>query len=205
MMEVLQAFIIAFIFSFAGSIPPGTLNLTVFQFGIEKKTSLVWRFALAAMLIEYIYALIAVKFASLIVSSRGIVDNLHVITGVVMIVLGVINLMSANKPGRFSNRFSNSGFRRGLLLSILNPLAIPFWIAMTAYFKTHDWIDLATPPELYSYLLGVSFGGGTFLISLAYLTKNMSHYFQTNNWVKKIPGILLILLGVYAFLQLLFN
>ena len=36
-MVYIQAFILGFIFSFIGSIPPGTLNVTVLQLGLENK------------------------------------------------------------------------------------------------------------------------------------------------------------------------
>src|SRR5688572_1187936 len=135
-----------------GSIPPGTINLSVLQLGLEKKISIALRFAVAAAFIEYPYGWIAVKFATLIMSTPSIVVNFQLISGVVMIAIGTLNLWAASKPTSFSVRFSNSGFRRGLILGILNPMAIPYWIAMTAYVKSQGWIDLNSQPRLHSYL-----------------------------------------------------
>lgn len=200
---MLQSFGIAFAFSFLGSVPPGTVNLTVLQLGIERKTSIARRFAFAAAAVEYPYCWIAVKFATLILAAPSIVQNLHAITGTVMVVLGAFNLWSAAKPTTFSVRFHKSGFRRGLILGILNPMAIPFWIAMTAYFKSQGWIDLSSTGNLHSYLSGVFLGAFTLLIMAAYLARKLASLITHHTVLKKIPGIVLIILGLYAFFQLL--
>ena len=117
-------FFISFIFSFIGSIPPGTLNLTVIQLGLDNRMATALRFAFAASIVEYPYAWIAVKFEKLITSSPVVTENLHLIAAIVMIVFGTIALWQASKPpSEVQSGFSNSGFRKGLLLGILNPLA----------------------------------------------------------------------------------
>jgi threonine/homoserine/homoserine lactone efflux protein len=203
-MEALLTFFIAFFFSFIGTIPPGTLNLTVIQLGLDQRITTAWRFTFAGAIIEYIYAWIAVEFESLITSSPVVTENFQLITAVVMITLGVATLWSSQKSSPMSDRFHASGFRRGLLLGILNPLALPFWVAMTAYIRSQHWIDLSTNLELHSYLLGVALGGVALMMILAYLAKKVVSHFQHNSWLKKIPGITLLLLGFYAIIQYFF-
>jgi threonine/homoserine/homoserine lactone efflux protein len=195
---------VAFFFSFIGTIPPGTINLIILQLGLENKIKIAWRFALAAALIEYPYAWLAVKFEAFITSSPLIVENIQLITAVVMTVLGIFNLISVQRPSKFSEKFNNSGFRRGLILGILNPLAIPFWVGTTAYLNGQRWIDLSTPPRLHSYLLGISLGTLTLLIILAYLAQKIVTQIQHKTTLQRIPGIVLLGLGLYAFFQYLF-
>ncbi|HEX7017174.1 MAG TPA: LysE family transporter [Cyclobacteriaceae bacterium] len=199
------AFAIAFAFSFIGSVPPGTINLTVLQLGLEKKFAIALRFGVAAALVEYPYGWIAVKFAALILSTPAIVTNFQLITGIVMVALGVFNLWSASKPSTFSVRFNNSGFRRGLLLGILNPMAIPYWIAMTTYCKSQGWVDLDTNFELQGYLIGVVLGGLTLLIILVYLASKIAPLFRHQGILKRVPGVVLLGLGIYAFAKLIAN
>lgn len=203
-MITLQNFLFAFLFSFLGSIPPGTLNLTVLQLGIEKKMNIAWRFAIAAALIEYPYAWLAVTFEGWITSSPVILDNFKLISAIVMIFLGVVNIWSAQKPTVFVKKFQESGFRRGVILSVLNPLAMPFWIAITAYLKIQGWITLSTQGELHSYLFGISLGAFVLLIAIALLAKRMVTAYEPGSKVKLIPGVVLLLLGVYAFIEYLF-
>lgn len=186
-----------------GSVPPGTINLTVLQLGLEKKLSIALRFGAAAALVEYPYGWIAVKFATLIMSTPSIVVNFQLISGGVMVALGILNLWAASKPTSFSVRFSNSGFRRGLILGILNPMAIPFWIAMTAYVKSQGWVNLTTQPRLHSYLVGVVTGAFTLLLVLAYLAGKVAPLFRHQGVLKRIPGVVLIVLGLYAFARLI--
>lgn len=203
-MITLQNFLFAFLFSFLGSIPPGTLNLTVLQLGIEKKMNIAWRFAIAAALIEYPYAWLAVTFEGWITSSPVILDNFKLISAIVMIFLGGVNIWSAQKPTVFVKKFQESGFRRGVILSVLNPLAMPFWIAITAYLKIQGWITLSTQGELHSYLFGISLGAFVLLIAIALLAKRMVTAYEPGSKVKLIPGVVLLLLGVYAFIEYLF-
>lgn len=202
-MEILQNFLLAFLFSFLGSIPPGTLNLTVVQLGLEKKINVAWRFALAAAIMEYPYAWIAVVFENLITSSPVVLENFKLISSLVMIALGALNIWTAQKPIVFAQKFQESGFRRGLVLGILNPLAMPFWIGVTAYLNLQGWITLSSAANLHSYLLGISVGALALLITAAYLAKRMVTAFQPGSKVKLIPGIVLLVLGLYAFVDYL--
>lgn len=202
-MTILLNFIVAFFFSFVGTIPPGTLNLTVLQLGLENKVSTAWRFALAAALIEYPYAWLAVKFEQLISSSPIFVHNAQLLTAIVMTLLGIFNLLP-QKSSKISKKFSNSGFARGIILGLLNPLALPFWVGTTAYLNSQHWIDLSTMMGLQAYLIGISLGTLALFVLLIYLANKIASSFRESALLKKIPGIVLLTLGLYAFYQYLF-
>ena len=200
---IVQVFLVGIIISFIGSIPPGTLNLAVLQLGMEQKVKTALRFALAVSIIEYPYAWISVVFEDWVTSSPLIVDNFQLITAIVMTVIGAFSIWSARKPSEFSVRFNESGFRRGIVLSILNPMAIPFWVAYTAFLKSQGWIDLSTPWLVHSYVLGTAVGVMILLIIFAFLAKRLAHYVKDNRIVKMVPGVTLLVLGLYAFIKYL--
>ena len=202
-MTLLQTFLMAFAFSFLGSIPPGTLNLTILRLGIEHKMSIAWRFAIAAALVEYPYAWLALLFEDWLTSSPVIVNNFKLISAVVMITLGLLTFRAASKPVQETKPVRESGFRKGLILSILNPLALPFWIGITAYLKSQGWISLSSSGEVHSYLFGILLGALTLLIIVAYLGRQATTLFSTNARIKFVPGIVLLVLGVYALVQYL--
>ncbi len=203
-MIYLQVFLVGLIFSFLGSVPPGTLNLCVLQLGLEKKIKAALRFALAVSIIEYPYAWIGVQFEYWITSSPQIVKSFQLLTAVVMIVMGILNIVTAKKPVSFVQRFNESGFRRGIVLSILNPMAIPFWIVVTAYLKAQGWIDLSHVGLLHLYILGTSVGAMLLLTLFALLADRLAGYVQHNRMLKLLPGLTLLLLGVYALIRYLF-
>src|SRR6266850_7935577 len=118
----LYVFFLGFFFSFIGSIPPGSLNISILQLALEEKIAIATRFAFAVAIIEYPYAWIGVQFEYWITSSTMVVENFQLIAAIVMVSLGIINLVPSKKsPTGFAKKFSESGFRRGIALSILNP------------------------------------------------------------------------------------
>ncbi len=201
---ILQVFIIGFIFSFIGSIPPGTLNIMVLQLGLENKVKVALRFALAVAIIEYPYAWIAVEFEHLITSSPIVLENFKLLAAVLMTSLGILGLWTTRKPSMISVKLQESGFRRGIILSILNPQAIPFWIGVTAYLKSEGWIKLDTAWRLHSYVLSTSVGAMALLTLLAVLSQKVSNQFQQNRLVRMLPSIILLVLGLIAFYQYFF-
>jgi threonine/homoserine/homoserine lactone efflux protein len=201
---ILQVFLIGLVFSFVGSIPPGTLNILVLQLGLENRIKIALRFALAVSLVEYPYAWIAVEFEHWITSSPLILHNFQLTGATVMTTIGAFSLWSARKPSEFSVRLQQSGFRRGLVLSILNPQAIPFWIAITAYLKMQGWIDLSTSMRLHSYVFGTSVGVMILLTLLAVLARRVSATFQTSKTLRLLPGAILLLLGALGLIKYFF-
>lgn len=204
-MELAATFFIAFIFSFVGSIPPGTLNLTMIHLGLDHKLNVAWRFGLAASLIEYPYAWLAIEFEN-IITANLMTERFQIITGIVMLLLGLFMLKpAATNPSRFSQRFHASGFRRGLVLGILNPLALPFWIFMTAYLKSIGWVDLSDNFEKHLYLMGIVAGAFSLLIVVAFLARQVVQYLGESPFMKKFPGVVLVFLGLYAIGKYYFN
>lgn len=192
----------AFLFSFLGSIPPGTLNLTVLQLSVENKFAAALRFCVAAAVVEFPYAWIAVNFQEYLLESPFIMENIQLLSAIVMITLGIINLVAVNKsPGQLLKKIQQSGFRQGVLLSILNPLAIPFWIGITAYLTSIGWVQLNTTILIFWYVLGVSLGTFTLLLIIASLGKRLKGAFKQSKLTKAIPGAVFLVLGLYALLQ----
>ncbi len=197
-------FLIAFLFSFAGSCTPGTINLSAVQLGLEKKTHLVWQLALAAAVMEYFYSWLAVTFEKWITSNPLVVENFELVAAIVMTTLGVLSLLAVSKPTNITQRFNNSTFLRGFILGVLNPLSMPYWIGITAYLKSMHWIQLDAPLQLHSYLAGVSVGVFTLLILVSQIAKKVVSYLEhRKTQLMKFPGILMIGLGILAFIRYL--
>jgi len=198
----LYVFFLGFFFSFIGSIPPGSLNISILQLALEEKIAIATRFAFAVAIIEYPYAWIGVQFQYWITSTPWVVENFQLIAATVMTALAVFNLWPTNqKPTGFAKKFSESGFRRGIALSILNPMAIPYWMGFTAYLKAEGWISLTSRGLLHSYVFGTSVGALALLLLLINFAQRIAPYVQGSKWIKIIPGLVLLALGIYAFVK----
>ena len=193
----MKLFLVAFAFSFIGSIPPGSINLSVIQLALKRQLSAAFRFALAAALVEFGYAYIAVEFQFYITSSQLIQDNFTLISAIVLIILGAVNLIPKKNKSRMEIKLEDSGFRKGVLISLANPLAIPFWIAVTAYLQANNWI-LLERTNLVIYILGISTGTLSLLALLAVVAKKASNYIRNESLIRKVPGAVLLILGLYS-------
>ncbi len=201
-MEILTALLVGFFFSFIGSIPPGSINLSVLQLAVQGNVAAAFRFIFASAGIEFIYAYIAIRFQILITSSPFVIQNFHIISALVMVLLGIINLFSPKNPGKLAKKLANSGFRKGMIISILNPLAIPFWIGITAYLQSNEWIVINNS-TIFPYITGISLGTFALLTVIAMLSSKVAPYLQNPSLIKKIPGFVLLALGLYAFYKFL--
>jgi threonine/homoserine/homoserine lactone efflux protein len=198
-MEYLYVFFLGFIFSFFGSIPPGTLNVSILQMALQGKVGIATRFAIAVAIVEYPYAWIGVQFEYWLTSSPMVVENFQLIAAIVMTGLGIFNLLPAKPPTGLVKKLSESGFRRGLALSILNPMAIPYWMGFTAYMKAQGWISLPSVGLLHSYVFGTSVGALVLLGLVIFFAQRLAPYVSGSRWIKIIPGLILLGLGLYAF------
>lgn len=200
-MAILGNFFFAFALSFVGSIPPGTINLTLVRLGFEKKTWAAFKFAFAASAVEYPYAWIAVRFEKLILSSPQINDNLHIFAAVTMITIGIINLLPGAQRNSVATDVSQSGFRKGILIGILNPLAIPYWLAITAFLRSEGLVTDLDGIALHAYLGGVVVGAFALLTILILLSQKLISSLASVSSLKKIPGFILLVLGLISLFR----
>ncbi len=199
----MELLFIAFVFSFVGSIPPGTINLSVMQLSLKGRKSAAFRFALAAALVEYPYAYIALKFEGFLSDASLIQKNFEILGVVVMITLGLLSLWNNWKPGARPIGFMDSGFRRGVIISLLNPLAIPFWIGVTAYLRFQGWINLQSELDLHYYVAGVSIGTFSLLAVVAIFSSRFGEKFSRSRIVRFLPSMAFLGLGLYGLVKLI--
>lgn len=161
--------------SFLGSIPLGSLNLTALQIYIYNQFKQVVYFALAASLVEFFYSYFAIR-GELLLSQYPFINQIFsYITIAAFLILGVINLSSKEKPISIQSLHAlNSVFvpldfrfiRKGFVLSILNPQAIPFWLVLSNFLEGQDLVKFYSIADTLYYTSGVAVG--TFFCLLAF-------------------------------------
>ncbi len=194
-----QVLIISFVVSYLGSIPPGTINVTTMQMTILGHHRGALFFALAASLTEFVYAGITVRFQMFLSERPIITENFQIITATAMLILGVANLMAKGDSSRFSTKRplkGRNGFKLGFMLGILNPLTIPFWLAVTAYLQSNQWINLQGY-LFWVYLVGISTGTFALLLTVKLVGAKFEQVANNQFLVHKLPGLIFILLGLY--------
>jgi len=200
-----QTLLVAFIVSYIGSIPPGSINVSVMQLSMLKKHRAAIFFSLAASLTEFLYAGITVQFHIFLNTHPTISDYFKIITSLALIVLGLWNLLSKQTSSSVevnTKLTGRHGFMRGLILGILNPMTIPFWLAITTYLENDGLIEV-TDFGFWAYLIGLSTGTFSLLLTVDALGKKFTKISDNKFLVHKVPGFILIGLGVYFLLKLL--
>lgn len=202
---ILQTLIVAFVVSYIGSIPPGTINVSVMQLAILNKRRAAVFFAFAASSVEFIYAGITVQFHIFLNNNEVIADYFRIITSIALIGLGLSNIFSKSTSSSVkvdTKLTGRHGFARGVLLGVLNPMTIPFWLAITTYLENDQWVNV-DGYGFWMYLIGLSTGTFCLLLTVNALGKRFTRIADNPFIVHKVPGFLLFGLGVYFLIKLL--
>ena len=200
----IQTLLVAFVISYIGSIPPGTINVSVMQLSILKKHRAAIFFALAASAVEFVYAGITVQFHIYLNTHESIAVYFRVITSIALIGLGLSNIFSKSSSSsikvdtRVTGRY---GFLRGVILGLLNPMTIPFWLAITTYLENDGLVEVAEY-GFWAYLIGLASGTFCLLMTVDALGKRFTKISDNQFLVHKVPGFILLGLGVYFLLKL---
>jgi len=197
---IVQVLLVAFVISYLGSIPPGVANVSVVQMAIQKHKRAAIFFSLSAALVEFLYAGLTVKFQIFLKESTQLEDYFQLITIIVLIVVGIMSLRSKARSADVHGEEiakGRTGFKRGIVLGFLNPMTIPFWLMVTAYIQSHGIISLEGS-SYWFYLIGISSGTFALLMTVLWLGNKFTRISDNQLLVHKVPGILLIGLGIYT-------
>lgn len=184
--------------SFMGSIPFGSVNLSVMQVSISRGFRDAVEFVLGAVMAEMVYAFIAIKLAHLIAGSLAINLTIEVIAVVVLTLLGIYYLLKKvhNEHIQVKKEKFNP-FQKGVLVGFINPMAIPFWITYTTYFEINHFIHLNAINTLF-YIVGIAIGSFCLLTLFAKGAKRLDEKIDIGeHLINRIIGSALLLMACY--------
>ncbi|MEN7548967.1 LysE family transporter [Rapidithrix thailandica] len=188
--------------SFLGTIPFGTVNLSVINTTIHRNLKSGLHLAVSASLVEVVHVLLAIQFGKVIVQ---LLQGNALIHALVIVAFTVIGGIFFFKKARHSHSptigKSPSFFLRGAIIGLLNPQAVPFWVVIIAMLQSMDSIRLSTEPLLF-FLVGVALGKLLVLFLYGYLSAIIVRRIQkTGKWVNKAIGIIFIGMAIYETVQ----
>ncbi|RLD58601.1 MAG: hypothetical protein DRJ05_07755 [Bacteroidetes bacterium] len=198
-MTIISIFLIGFLASFIGSLPIGMLNMTVMEISFSKSLKQGILFAGGAAFVEFFPAIVAVKFSSWFLENPTVEMMIKLSVIPVLLIFGIIHLRKkmagSNLKGNKDERYS--GFSKGMFLSGINPISIPFWVFYAVWFQSMGWISFETIPAIV-FVIGITLG--TF-ICLSLYGKVGQYIFSRiailNLWMNKIVGSVFIILALY--------
>lgn len=165
MWQYKRIFFWALMISFSGSLPIGTLNVSVVNLVIHQGLSAAMQFASAAIFAEMLVvrvALAAVK--KLDHFSR----YFHIVSILVIFLIAFTSLKAAIQMQPTVTVLPFTGqwpFAAGFLISIINPLHLPFWMGWTVALRSNSVLHDST--AAYNIYV-IAIGAGTALAFLLY-------------------------------------
>ena len=194
-------FFLSMLASIAGTLPFGPINLSVVDTTINRSWRAAFHFSIAAALIEIPQSFIAIRFNPTV--QQLLQHNVWVKSFVVVFFVGIGLVFFLRKPineGEKKAKSKNSDFINGLLVSIANPQAIPFWIFILAFLKSAEYLDISDHPPLYFlclFLAGVACGKLLTLLFYAFLSQLIVRKAAfISQWMNKIIGVILMGIGL---------
>lgn len=205
-------FLIGVALNAMGYIPPGNINLTLAQLTINRGMRQAWGFILAFSCVEVFFTFGMMRFARWISSDVDIdsiklgnfqlsflVDLFMIVLLLVMGTLAWLNRDKVNQPKATDSRKGSVLY--GLILGVLNPVQIPFWLFFGNYVILHEWIATSYP-SLIVFSLGSGVGSMLALYGYAYFAKFIQEKFTlSSRLINKCIAIFLYCLALYLIIK----
>ena len=155
------------IMAYFGLISPGMLNMPALKIRINNGTSDSLKFAFGAALVVFIQAGIALYFANFFNKNPQVINVLKIIGVVVFFLLSIFFYRLSRKELKpDSANTKGNYFLKGIGMSSINMLAIPFYLGMSIFLAAENKIKIEHP-----FILLFVFGAalGSFLLFCSYI------------------------------------
>lgn len=184
-----------------GYIPPGNINLTVVQITVNRGVKQGLNFIFAFASVELLFTFGVMRFVRWLDSEidfGGIIDGAMI---VVFLVLGIITWRSRKELPK-ADYSDKDSIRYGMLLGVLNPMQIPYWLFVGTYLISHDWIDTGYL-SLAIFSVGSAIGAALTLYGFVRFSAYIKDKFTLNNYtLNRAIAILFFCLSGYHIAKL---
>jgi threonine/homoserine/homoserine lactone efflux protein len=156
----LPIFFWGFLISFLGSLPPGTTNILMIQLAATRGYTVSSWFAFGCMLAEVICVFICLKVMHRISRSPLLIKSMEWVSLLVIVWLVVSSFASVKDPHPMDVPVIPehiSPFLFGLMLMLINPVQIPFWVGWTTILMERRTLS----PDGHNntqYIIGIAAG-----------------------------------------------
>lgn len=200
-MGILLHFFLGFITSFLGTLFPSMLSLTTVKISIRESKKKAVAFAAGVSTIVIVQAYIAVAFSKILLSNPMYLDTLQKIGVFVFALLSIFFFRQAirSKKGVSNpNGRKVKGFVTGMIFSLLNMFAIPFYVGVTSTLVMMHLYEFGLVNNLI-FVLGSAFGTFTLMFLYAGLAKKIE---KRMIWLANQMDLFLgIVIGLAAILN----
>ena len=188
-MKYLNVFYWGMLVSFLGSLPLGTLNVAATHISLEQGSRAGMVYAFGSMIIEVIMVRVALVGMDWLLKRHRLFHMLEMFTTGLLLVLTIASIIAAIRMSGFTSSIPSNAlhpFWTGTLLSITNPLHIPFWMGWTTVLMNKQ--ILQPQPTQYNWFItgigmGTMAGFALFVYGGGYIISKVSMHQDLVNWV----------------------
>ncbi len=189
---------------FLVSMPIGPINISVINEGAQRGFARALWIGLGAMTMDVIYCAIGLAGFSELFSARLLRAGMELASFVLVLSLGVkylraqsLTLTSKGADLIEQRLHPHTAYMTGLARVVGNPGVLLLWVALSAMFVSHEWVD----PNWMSKLLcvvGVGVGATIWFLLLSYGVSRGHRRFSTGTLLKlsRISGACLLAVSI---------
>lgn len=183
---------------FLGTLPFGTINVSIAEMAIQRGTRVAVAMAIGAAAVEFLQSYIALTFYNILTHNEEVENTIIMVSIPIFLLVGVYYLLKKKHPKpRPTHRAANvMGAAKGVVLSSVNMMAIPYFVFIGGYLASANYISLEAS-LIAAYSTGVVFGSFvTFFIyaQLGQVIKRKSE--KMSKYASKMVGIIFIAIAV---------
>ncbi|RYG09030.1 MAG: lysine transporter LysE [Chitinophagaceae bacterium] len=210
---LLLTFLIGIVLNAMGYIPPGNINLTVAQLTINKGMRQALYFILSFSCVEVFFTFGMMRFARWISSDVNLdsnisevrlgtyVDAFMIVLFIVMGTITWVNRKKVPKTRAEDNRSRKGSVFYGMLLGVLNPVQIPFWLFFGNYVILHEWIQ-TNYLSLIIFSIGSGLGSALALYGYAHFARYIQEKFAlSSHIINRAIALFLFALALYLVIK----
>jgi hypothetical protein len=189
--------------SFLGTLPLGTLNLSVASYAFRGEMLGAIEFSVAAITVELLMVRVALMLIKRLEKFAHFLKIFGFLTAGLLLFLAFSSLLAALEMQSFRAALPLSFLNpvvSGLLLSVTNPLHLPFWIGWTTVLRSKKiLIDEPGANSIFIAAIGMGTAVGFFLYDIAggYLIRLLGSRQVLLNWIVGVALLVTALIQLY--------
>ncbi|MBE9602630.1 LysE family transporter [Pedobacter sp. MC2016-24] len=184
------------VLNMVGYIPPGNINLTVVQITISRGIRQAIYFICAFSCVEILFTFGVMRFVQWLSSEIKIGDIIDVVMIFMFGILGIITWRSRKEMPK-ADYSKKDSIRYGMLLGVINPMQIPYWLFVGTYLISHEWIDIGYV-SLTVFSIGSGIGAAVALYGFARFAQYIQEKFALSSYIVN-KSIALLFFGLSAY------
>ena len=184
--------------SFLGTIPFGTINVSITEAAIKKGVKVGIFMGIGASFVEFFQSYVALAFFNILTTNPQVERTIILSCIPIFLAVGTYYLLkkSTSMPTPTSKASHAIGAAKGFMLSAFNLIAVPYYVFLGGYLASSNYINLR-PQFIAAFATGVV--AGSFMVFVLYA--KLGQYIRKKSermsrYASKIVGIIFIVIAI---------